>query len=766
MKKINYTLFLIALGFFLVPDFLISVPLQSPSSYSSTALSSIGQAVAQEDFQGPSPGIAPAPPARAFPVRSDDRPPDFEQNPGSNSSGFLINFNNVGIVEYIRFVSKISNKNFIFDAADLNFSVTIVSEEPTTMQDIMAALVQELRIHGLSLLEQGNSFVIHRNPAVSNISQVITDKQDIPLYEQMELVTQVFHLNTLDPERTAAIIRPMISVQALVESSQETGHLIVTDIKTNVAKIAELIQNLDSPASGFEIGQYVARNTRIDALIALAHRIMEPIANGKSLTFVPHAKNNSVFIISNPYLVERTVALLQSLDISEQKTGLLSLDDLKIGKEALKPSGNLGENLPPQPIPPEEWSSDLPPEHIENTQFFLYKLQYRGGEQIEKALRKVAESLLLSGNKNHDLISAIDSIQWIETSNALLFTGSPPALKRARELLTQIDVPLRQVFIEVLIIDTTVDNSLNFGVEWATRFGGPDSGGSQSFLNRLVSPLPPAMDAAITVPLADSTPTLNPGQFVDLANPGLGRGTPGYNLGIIGRNIRFGNMSFDTIGALITAVHSDQNTTIVMNPKIIVEDNIPAEIFVGQNIGFVGQTVVNDQGRILTTNFNYRDIGALFRVTPYLASDNVITLDIDQEVSSVVGPIPTQTNSDPAPITTNKSHTRTRVHMPDNFFVIISGMMSDTDTKFKTQIPCLGGLPGVGGLFKDNKHRDQKRNLILFLRPHIVDTQQELNHITKRSQGIYTEKNREPNDWNQEVDEGLQFLNLKCNEAY
>lgn len=672
----------------------------------------------------------------------------------SPTGGFLINFNNVGIAEFIRFVSKISNKNFFFEGSDLNFTVTIVSEEPTTVQDIMAALVQELRIHGLLLLEQGNSFVIHRNPAVNSISQVIGDKDKIPLADQLELVTQVFHLNTLDPAQTAAIIRPMVSTQALVESSDATGHLIVTDIKTNVAKIAELIRNLDSPGSGFEIGQYIAKNTMVDSLVAVVRKIMEPIANGKTLNFVTHNLNNSVFIISNPYLVERSVALLQRLDVREQKTGLLSLEELKISpddsKDIFSPLSKPGI------APTTQWSSDLPPEHISNTQFYLYKLQYRGGEQIERALRKVSESLTIAGNKNQDLVSTINSIQWIDTANALLLTGTPPALERTKALLKTIDVPLRQVFIEVLILDTTVDNSLNFGVEWATRFGGPTSGGSQAFLSDRSSPLVTAMDRAISVPLSNSVETLNPSNLAR---------SPGYELGIIGRNIRFGNLSFDTLGALIKAIHVDHKTTVVMNPKIIVEDNIPAEIFVGQNLGFIGQTIANDLGKIITTNFDYRDVGAKFRVTPYLASDNMITLDIDQEITEVIGRLPTRDSArDPAPINTNKSHTRTRVHMPDECFVVISGMIKSHDENRRTQVPCLGGLPGIGGLFSDKACHDQRRNLLLFLRPHIVDTQAQLNHLTKRQQDIYTEKCRLPNDWDYEVSEGLDFLNLKPNE--
>src|SRR5690606_31166026 len=84
----------------------------------------------------------------------------------------LINFNNVSIIEYIRFISRITNRNFIFDENDLQFNVTIISEEPTTMENVMTALIQELRIHGLYLIEQDNNLIIHKNKEERSISRV------------------------------------------------------------------------------------------------------------------------------------------------------------------------------------------------------------------------------------------------------------------------------------------------------------------------------------------------------------------------------------------------------------------------------------------------------------------------------------------------------------------------------------------------------------------------------------------------------------------
>src|SRR5262249_25045473 len=73
----------------------------------------------------------------------------------------LINFTNVSMIEYLRFISRLTNKNFIFDENDLQFNVTIISEEPTSIETIMTNLLQELRIHDLEVIEEGNNLIIH-----------------------------------------------------------------------------------------------------------------------------------------------------------------------------------------------------------------------------------------------------------------------------------------------------------------------------------------------------------------------------------------------------------------------------------------------------------------------------------------------------------------------------------------------------------------------------------------------------------------------------
>lgn len=772
------------------------------------------QALQSPIFQPPTaPAAAPVAPA---PVTAPGAPTLVavpNEAPVPEQKPILINFNNVAITEYIRFISRISNKNFVFDENDLQFTVTIVSEEPTTIDNIMTALLQELRIHNLELIEQDNTIIIHRNNKVSSLSKVVPEETNVNDVKHVDIVTKVFRLNTLEADRAAVILRPMMSAAALVEVLKQTNHLIITDLASNVREISTLLKSLDSPQSGLVIGQYVVSNQPMDALISIAQKIIQPIAQDQKVSFISHKAANSIFIVSNPYLVERTITILKYLDQTAATTQILNPKDLgfplhgapgqwildkngnwqfipasalhgggppkgnwKIddqgnwyfepgeptggigpdGKWVLDKDGNWvfqlnpGKSISPKKVQrKEKISSELPVGHIERTQFSIYKLQYRKGEQIARALSRIAESLALSGaGTNADLLAAIYSVQWIESSNSLIFTGTVEAVGKMRELISEIDVPLRQVLLEMLIIETDIADSLNFSTNVASRFGGGNTAGAEAFLS-----------GASTLPGAVSTSGIG---LVPDAGPQITNVT-GFVLGIIGQTITHNGQEFATLAALVKALHTRTLTRIVMNPKVLTEDNSPAEFFVGLNTQFPTQSIANNLGTILTQNFEFRDVGTTLKVTPMIGNNDIVTLEIQEEVSSIVSggvtASTTLTNQVIGP-TTKINRTTTKVHVPNRFFLILSGMLSDQVDRIRTQVPCLGSIPVIGAAFSDKQVKDTRQNLMIFIHPIIIDTEEEIDNITRHEQNIYRYKSRIQKEWVEETDEAMDFFNI------
>lgn len=696
----------------------------------------------------------PAPePERQPPPPEDEiieEPEDIaEQGEPAGEKKYLIRFTNVSIISFLDYISRISDRNFIFDETDLNFNVTIISSNPTSIDNIMTALLQELRVHNLSLMEVGNNLIIHRNNTANSPGRIITDEEE-EYSTESDMVTRVFSLSNSSPASMGEVIRPLLSSLAIIESIADTGHLIITDITPNIEKVDRLLQKLDTPAITFEIGQYTSVNADVTMMVEIAEKLLRQVAGEKPLEFVTHPIRGTVYVISTPHLVKRAIALLRDIDSPTSDSSIIGPIEDGQAFQKVQKSDEI------------DWTSEQNIGDIRSTKFSVYKLKYRVGNQIQEAIQAMGDSIALSSTEESELLITINSIQWIESSNSLIFTGTPGSIEKLTEFIDLIDVPVKQILVEVLMVETTVNNALNFGVDWGTRFGGGEDAGSQAFLSA-GSPLVAALD------------TTGIGATVDAASS-IGR-TAGFNMGVIGRKLRAGGLVFNSMGALVNMLHTDTKSNVVMNPKLLVEENRAAEVFFGINTRYQTQSIANDEGNLVTSNFEFRDVGSTLKVTPIIGANDLITLEIDQEVSTVLdqndqnqttisssnGATETVTQTgattDIGP-TTRKANTKTRIHVPNGYFVILSGMILDDNTRTRTQIPCLGGIPGLGAAFSQKSNQNNKRNLLLFIRPLIVEDQ-EIHHTTKRQQDIYRTKTPTKPMWEYETQEALDFLNYK-----
>lgn len=308
--------------------------------------------------------------------------------------------------------------------------------------------------------------------------------------------------------------------------------------------------------------------------------------------------------------------------------------------------------------------------------FFVYKLQYHTGPDILDALKQASSSL---STAEENLKKSLGSIQWVKSTNSLVYTANSIEKNHVESLIKRLDVPLKQVFIEVLVIETDVRKGLDFGVEWSLK-GETHRAEATMRSPRLGNPL-------------------------------------GFDLEIIGDLIRHNGLSFLSLSSLVSALQKESEVKIVLNQKVIAQDNKPSKIFVGDNIPFTGSTIINE-GQHLTSNIDYRDIGVNLMITPLIGEGGMITLDISEEISEALS----REQIDRAGIETTKTNMSTSVHVPDKHFLVLSGMARNSKVQKKRGIPCLGGLPWIGSLFSRNVTRDEKRSILIFVRPQIVET--------------------------------------------
>ncbi len=404
---------------------------------------------------------------------------------------------------------------------------------------------------------------------------------------------------------------------------------------------------------------------------------------------------------------------------------------------------------------PQKGSSQEPKrdiEHFDDLSFLIYKLQYHSGVEIQSSLQLIGQELSrIKGDQlNHDLVESIQALQWVEVTNSLITTGKPATLAKLRELIKSIDIPLTQVFVEVLVIETNLSNSLNFGLRWGSQgnyrdkfaYGvGAYPQSTQTFTDELAS-----FNKNLSSISATTTPT---GTMFDPAS--------GFSLGVIGDIILHKGKSYFALGSLIDAIQGDSNSTVALNQKVITQDNKNSTLFVGQNVPYTGSIITSTSNTITSSsNLEYRDVGVSLSITPQVSGDNLITLNINEEISEVISrDDESSTSSDSlVGITTNKTTTQTQVTLPDRSFLVLSGQINNSKSTLSTGIPCLGGLPVVGAAFQQNDTLKNNTCILIFVRPHIVKSFEEYKKITKRQEDLH----RHQTDDEESYDEGLELV--------
>ncbi|MEM1081201.1 MAG: type II secretion system secretin GspD [Pseudomonadota bacterium] len=294
-------------------------------------------------------------------------------------------------------------------------------------------------------------------------------------------------------------------------------------------------------------------------------------------------------------------------------------------------------------------------------------------------------------------------IQAHAETNALIVSAPPSIERELQSIVDQLDIRRAQVLVEAIIAEVAADTDRELGIQWqffesgdTGFFGGTnfDQGGN-NILN-------------LSAGLA--------GDGDNLALPGTG-----LNLGYVGGRTSLLGIDLLEIGALARALATDGDTNILSTPSIVTMDNHPASINVGQEVPFLsgsfateGISTADGQVNPFQT-INREEIGVKLSVTPYINEGDSIMLAIEQEVSTlapIVGAVD---------LITNKRTINTRVMVPDGALLVLGGLIQDDLQESVERVPGLSSIPLLGELFTYRSSSQVKRNLMVFIRPQILE---------------------------------------------
>ena len=189
----------------------------------------------------------------------------------------------------------------------------------------------------------------------------------------------------------------------------------------------------------------------------------------------------------------------------------------------------------------------------------------------------------------------------------------------------------------------------------------------------------------------------------------------------------------ESFAAILNLVSQDANSNILSTPSVMTMDNEISSIIVGQEIPVTTGETLSANNSNPFRSVNRQEIGVKLEVKPQINEGNAVKMEINQEVSSVFGPI-TSTSTD---LITNKRQIQTTVMVETGETIVLGGLIDDDVQESEKKVPVLGNIPLVGRLFKSTSTSRTKRNLIVFLRPTIVRDTDEIRSISSRKYNYF-----------------------------
>jgi len=360
--------------------------------------------------------------------------------------------------------------------------------------------------------------------------------------------------------------------------------------------------------------------------------------------------------------------------------------------------------------------SALEEQRIEETRSEVITLEYATLDQVKTAIEKV--------------LSPQGKIESIEGTNQIVIFDASSHLKRAGQLIEQIDRKMPQVLIEAKIVQTALGKGEELGVDWnavfsfngakrPTTFPFSDNPAARrlgKFLQRF-DQLPlgqTASESTVTGTSGGGTATATASDFP------IAHGFPFVDKD----EFKFGTLDFSNFGAVIRAIKSRSNTKIISSPRIVTLNHQEAVVQVGDEIGIPIFERNESTGSFEITGYEQRQTGVILTVTPHITDDQEIILTVKPEVTSFLGfvGIDAGTNLTSPQFRTIVASTNVLVHSTDT--LVIGGLITDDEQDNFNKVPWLHRIPALGWFFKSISREapnNRKSETIFFITVTLVD---------------------------------------------
>ncbi|MCL2790579.1 MAG: type II secretion system secretin GspD [Desulfobulbus sp.] len=492
----------------------------------------------------------------------------------SNSEGqrfVTIDFNDVDINVFIKYISELTRKNFVVDR-DVKGKVTVISPTRISEENAWRVFESVLEVHGFAAVPSGS--VTKIVPSVTaRTKNVATLHDGEPLSADDRIVTQIVALKYVSAEEMKNLLTPLVSKNSVLIAHASSSMLIMTDYQTNIARLLEIIRAVDVLSDADEMVVIPLHRTSAESVSKAVSQLFAPGTAQKGMRtetvkVIPFERTNALIVMASKSAMPRVRSLVAKLD-----------------EDAPKKEGNLR----------------------------VIYLQHAKAEELVKVLMNLPDDL--SGKKGSGMTGASapggsalsKEIKVVAdaATNALIITGPQEEYEALAEIVKKLDIPRRMVYLEALIMEVNVTKEFNIGVEWA--------GGSGSVVGGFSG-----WGAGNSYP--------------NLGTLGTGTLPPGVTFGVMNKGISIGGVTFQNLGAVVNAYKSDSDVNVIATPQILTTDNKKATITVGENVPYITSKNTTTGTLQDYTNYDYKDVATSLTITPQVNQAEVMRLEIGVEV--------------------------------------------------------------------------------------------------------------------------------------
>ena len=660
------------------------------------------------------------------------RPAERQQsyvNKTVNGDGISLDLAGASIPDAAKAVlGDVLNVNYVV-SDKVKGTVTLKTSRPVTREGLLEIFEAVLATEGVALVVDGPVFrVMPREDALAEGRPLKTDGNVGP--RQPGLSTEIVPLKFVSAPEMERILKSVAPQSTIARVDTARNLLMLTGSRAELQSMVETISVFDVDwMRGMSFGIFPLETGDMEAIAQELDKIFandQENSPSKGLVrFIPNARLKSILVItSRPEYLKKAETWIKRIDMASAATEKRAfvyhvqhrpaqeLSDLL--RKVYNPSAGEGSrsNETPGQLGVATGSTartDQPAQAPASTADQTRPLAANEPRPLAAATQNAAAAKLAAtpvatagandggeaapasangGNPSGSLAHApLDdrssgiSIVTDEGNNTLVISATPAEIRRIRQVLQQLDVQPTQVLLEATIAEVTLNDDLRFGLRWFFEKG--------------------------------SSSTL----LTDAATAAIAPAIPGFSYFLNAPNVKV------VLNALQGVTHVD----VVSSPSMMTLNNKKAVLQIGDEVPIATQSAVSvvTPGAPIVNSISFRNTGVILSITPRVADNGQVLLEIEQEVSDAKSTSSSRIDSP----TIQQRRIKTTVSVNNGGSIILAGLMQDKATRKNAQVPLAGDIPIIGNLFKDKNDTIARTELMIAITPQVIRDSSQLGQV-------------------------------------